>query len=142
MPPQQRREPRNVVERSVSHYLVEKLSDGTIRLKSGGHVVESDNYYKALERFAAGQFEHLEELPEHLYEDQYGSPYNDVAHPERRVPVVVGTTVEGDERILRVCDLESDAESVADAYRPDGTINTVAEYDSIDIVYVRHGSAR
>lgn len=75
-------EPRDVVEESVSHYRVQKLSDGTIRVKSGGHVVEGETYYKALARLAEWQQEELETKPDHLRENQWKSVYHDTVNPE------------------------------------------------------------
>lgn len=138
---EQRRDERHVVEESINHYNAEKLSDGTVRVRSGGHVVEAETYYKALELFAASEQEHLEDLPEHLREDQWSSPYHDTAHMYEYLPVVFGITEDGSKELLRVCDLEETAERVADAYREGGTIDHSHRYVYIGIDHARHGNA-
>lgn len=71
-----------VVDESVSHYRVEKLADGRVKVSSGGAVSIAETYYEALQSFAEWQQEHLEERPEHLREDQLKSIYHDTVNPE------------------------------------------------------------
>lgn len=61
---------REVVDETVNAYEVEKLSDGSVRLKSGGRVVVRPTYFEALQRYAQWMQEHIEDLPEHLREDR------------------------------------------------------------------------
>ena len=70
------------VDESVSHYKVEKLADGRVKVSSGGSVSIAETYYKALQNFAEWQQEHLEERPDHLREDQLNSIYHDTVNPE------------------------------------------------------------
>lgn len=79
---QQTTDSRTVVEESVSHYQVERLSDGTVRLQSGGSVVHAPTYYEALERYAQWRQEHIGDLPEHLRADKRNSIYHDCVNPE------------------------------------------------------------
>jgi alkanesulfonate monooxygenase SsuD/methylene tetrahydromethanopterin reductase-like flavin-dependent oxidoreductase (luciferase family) len=139
--PDQRRREREVVEEAINHYNAEKLSDGRVRIRSGGHVVVDETYYKALERFARTEQESLEELPEHLSDDQWNSPYHDAAHTYTYLPVVFGITEDGNKELLRVCDLEEHAERVAEAYRDGGTIDHDGRYVYIGIDHARHGNA-
>jgi len=131
-----------VVDESVSHYRVQKLASGSVRVRSGGHVVTAATYYEALARFAESEAEQIEEAPEHLKDDKRESISHNCGHPEFEVPVVVGETAAGDTDLLRVCDLPETAERVADAYRPGGTIQTETEYEAIRVETVIHGGAR
>lgn len=62
-------EKREVVEETINAYRVQKLSDGSVRIRSGGHVVGGSTYYDALQRYAQSEQEQLEDLPRHLYVD-------------------------------------------------------------------------
>lgn len=132
----------DVVEESISHYRVQRLDNGQIRVRKGGHVVHATTYYEALQQFAETEAERIEESPEHLRHDKRMSVSHDCGHPEDYVPVVIGVRADGSGAdVLRVCDLEETAERVADAYRPGGTILTETEYDEIRVDRVDHGGA-
>jgi len=77
-----RTDDREVVAESVSHYRVQRLSDGTIRVRSGGHVTHGETYYEALARYAEWQQSDLEDLPEHLREDKWKCVSYDTVNPE------------------------------------------------------------
>jgi len=80
--PEARTNDREVVAESVSHYRVQRLSDGTIRVRSGGHVTHGETYYKALARYAERQQRALEDLPEHLRNDKWKGVFHDTVNPE------------------------------------------------------------
>jgi len=67
---------REVVDRTVNAYVVEKLSDGAVRLRSGGYVAINQSYFACLQAYAEHQQEHVSDLPEHLHRDRYGSIYD------------------------------------------------------------------
>lgn len=67
---------REVVDETINAYVVQKLADGSVRLKSGGFVSIKQSYFEALESYAQHQREHVADLPEHLRRDQYGSIYD------------------------------------------------------------------
>jgi hypothetical protein len=129
-----------VTDESVSHYRVQKLADGSVRVRAGGHVVGAPTYYEALARFAESEAERIEDAADHLKDDKRESISHDCGHPEHEVPVVVGERADGETDLLRVCDLPETAERVADAYRPGGTIITETEYVEIRIETVHHGA--
>jgi len=81
MPDTARPEGEEVVDESVSHYLVQKLKNGKVRVRAGGHVVTAETYWKALERLASSEQERLEEKPDHLKDDQWDSIYWNVTDP-------------------------------------------------------------
>lgn len=60
---------REVVEETINAYVVQKLSDGTVRLRSGGHVVEGETYPEVLERYAQFEGKKKSEMAEHLKPD-------------------------------------------------------------------------
>lgn len=60
---------RSVVDETINAYRVQKLSDGTVRLQAGGHVVHGDTYFDALEQYAQSEAANIETLPEHLRHD-------------------------------------------------------------------------
>lgn len=70
-----------VVDESVSHYRVQKLKNGKVRVKAGGHVVTAETYWKALARLAESEQERLEDKPDHLKDDQWDSIYWNVTDP-------------------------------------------------------------
>lgn len=76
-----RAECEEVVDESVSHYLVQKLKNGKVRVKAGGHVVTAETYWKALKRLAETEQEKLEDKPDHLKDDQWDSIYWNVEDP-------------------------------------------------------------
>lgn len=65
-----------VIEETINAYRVQKLANGKIRIKAGGHVVVSPTYFEALERYAAWQAEEIEEGPDHLRKDKLESIYD------------------------------------------------------------------
>ena len=67
---------RSVEAETVNAYRVQKLSDGSVRIKSGGRVVVDDTYYGALERYAVGEKTDVENLPDHLRKDRESSIYD------------------------------------------------------------------
>lgn len=60
---------REVVEETINAYRVQRLSDGSVRIKSPGRVVTSSTYFEALERYAQGEQRHIDGLPPHLRSD-------------------------------------------------------------------------
>lgn len=76
-----RPEGEEVVDESVSHYRVQKLKNGKVRVKAGGHVVTAETYWKALARLAESEQERLEDKPDHLKDDQWDSIYWNVTDP-------------------------------------------------------------
>lgn len=69
---------REVVEETINAYRVQKLSDGSIRIRSGGHVVTDTTYYEALKRYAESEYESMMESPEHLRQNKVDSIYDGV----------------------------------------------------------------
>lgn len=59
-----------VVEETIAAYRVQRLENGSVRIKSGGYVVTAPTFFEALERYAAYQREHIERLPDHLRPDK------------------------------------------------------------------------
>ncbi len=64
---------REVEEETINAYRVQRLSDGSIRIKSGGHVVTDSTYFEALQRYAETEYEKMMDSPEHLLEDKLGN---------------------------------------------------------------------
>ena len=67
---------REVVDETINAYVVQKLDDGSVRLRSGGFVTIKDSYFECLQSYAQHQQEHVADLPEHLRRDRYGSIYD------------------------------------------------------------------
>jgi len=70
------KETRDVESETINAYRVQKLSDGSVRIKAGGYVVTGPTYFEALERYAQYNQEQLERLPDHLREDHRESIYD------------------------------------------------------------------
>lgn len=71
-----------MTDKSVSHYLVEEMNDGRVKVSAGGTVSIARTYYQALENLAKSQQEHIDDLPDHLREEQKNSIYHDIVNPE------------------------------------------------------------
>jgi len=96
-----RPEGEEVVDESVSHYRVQKLKNGKVRVKAGGHVVTAETYWKALARLAESEQERLEDKPDHLKDDQWDSIYWNVTDP--RLEDVIQPSP--DNRVIVECDV-------------------------------------
>ena len=59
-----------VAEETIAAYRVQRLENGSVRIKSGGYVVTAPTFFEALERYAKYQREHIEGLPDHLQPDK------------------------------------------------------------------------
>lgn len=144
--PDSRKDSREVVDTSVSHYRVEKLSDGSVKVSSGGRVSIAATYYKALLHQAERGQSHLEKLPDHLREDKHDSIYHDTSHPtmfdEDGLPLVFGVNSLGNKVPLWICDTLEDAESVKEAFEPGGSIQTQQEFKSFGIELVPFGTSQ
>lgn len=67
---------REVVEETINAYRVQKLDDGNVRIKSGGHVVTASTYFEALSQYAERERFEVETGPEHLRDDKRESIYD------------------------------------------------------------------
>jgi len=66
-----------VEQETINAYRVQKLSNGNVRIKSGGYVVTAPTYFEALEKYAQYNQEQIEEhLPAHLRERERKSIYD------------------------------------------------------------------
>lgn len=66
-------EGEKVVEETINAYRTQKLANGNIRIKSGGHVSTGQTYYEALRRYAEQEQLWIEEAPEQLKGEKEGS---------------------------------------------------------------------
>lgn len=73
-----RPEGEEVVEETINAYRVQKLKNGNVRIKSGGHVVGGATYFEALEQYAMSERQRVEAAPEHLRADKRESIYDGV----------------------------------------------------------------
>lgn len=55
-----------VTDETIIAYRVQKLENGSVRIKSGGYVVTAPTLFEALERYAIHQRKHIEDSPDHL----------------------------------------------------------------------------
>lgn len=67
-----------VVNETINAYRVQKMADGSVRIKSGGHVSQAPTYFRALENYATWQQQEVEDSPDHLREDRESSIYDGV----------------------------------------------------------------
>ena len=71
-------EGEEVEEETINAYRVQRHKNGSISIRSGGHVVHAPTYFEALERYAASEKERAQERPEHLWESDRKSIYDGV----------------------------------------------------------------
>ena len=67
-----------VVEETINAYRVQKMGNGSVRIKSGGRVSQAPTYYEALENYATWQQREVEDSPDHLRERYESSIYDGV----------------------------------------------------------------
>lgn len=67
-----------VVGETINAYRVQKMGDGSVRIKSGGRVSTASTYYEALANYAAWQQREVGDSPDHLREDHESSIYDGV----------------------------------------------------------------
>lgn len=106
-------EGEEVVEETINAYRVQRHKNGSISIRSGGHVVHAPTYFEALERYAASEKQRVEESSEHLREDKRNSIYDGVIPlysldtsgftPEEILDAVTGQPLE---RVLSFMDSE------------------------------------
>ena len=78
MPATKRPEGETVVEETINAYVVQKLKNGSVRIRAGGRVVTSPTYFEALESYAQWEQEDIEDSPDHLRPEKRESIYDGV----------------------------------------------------------------
>ena len=73
-----RPEGEEVEEETINAYRVQRHKNGSISIRSGGHVVHAPTYFEALERYAASEKERVKGSPKHLWKSERESIHDGV----------------------------------------------------------------